>query len=489
MDIGVIGLGRMGAIIARRLLAANCRVIGHDVDRDAVGGLDGIVISDGVTELVDQLQPPRIVWVMLPAGEPTQEMLDSLGRMLSAGDVIVDGGNSFYGDSVRQGARLGAAGIGFVDVGVSGGVWGLRDGYGLLVGGEQWAVNLVGPALEAIAAADGLALVGPAGGGHFAKMVHNAVEYGVLEAYAEGYEVLAASDLELDAQAAIGVWASACSIRSFLLEKMAHALEHDPQFASVQGWVDDSGMGRWTIADTVRLGVPAPALTAALHARFRSRQHDSPAMRAIAATRKEVGGHAVKTTHEPAPGSPPETAAGGASRWLRTIHEEIRSALEALSLNQIVALENAILQARRIYVAGQGRSGLIGRGFAQRLMHIGCESYAVGDIIAPAVGVGDLLVAISASGATETTLHQACKARAAGAFVLAVVQARGGQLDSGADSLLLIPTGPPSGPSVQHSTTLFCQVVQITFDVVCAMVQRELRQSDEQLIARHSNLE
>jgi 6-phosphogluconate dehydrogenase len=295
LDIGVIGLGRMGAVIARRLVDGGHRVVGHDLDRAAVAGLDGVVPADSLAALVEQLRPPRAVWVMLPAGPPTQEMIDSLGHVLSRGDVIVDGGNSFYGDSVRQAARLAAAGIEFVDVGVSGGVWGVRDGYGVLVGGEERVVGLVMPALEAVAAVDGLALLGVAGSGHFAKMVHNAVEYAVLEAYAEGYEVLAAGDLELDTQAAVRVWGSACSIRSFLLEKMADALQRDPEFSSVQGWVDDSGMGRWTIADTVRLGVPAPALTAALQARFRSRQEDSPAMKAIAATRREVGGHAVKS--------------------------------------------------------------------------------------------------------------------------------------------------------------------------------------------------
>jgi 6-phosphogluconate dehydrogenase len=295
MEVGLIGLGRMGTIIAQRLLAAGHRVAGYDIDPGAVERIERLSGVGSIDELIEALAVPRVVWVMLPSGEITHTVLDDLVDALTAGDVVVDGGNSFYKDSIGQGQRFAAAEVGFVDVGVSGGVWGLQNGYGLVVGGEPQPVSRLWPALEAIAAADGLAHVGPAGSGHFAKMVHNAVEYGVLEAYAEGYELLAAGELPIDEQAAIGVWARACSIRSFLLERMASALATDPEFATVQGWVEDSGMGRWTIADSVRLAVPAPVLTAALQARFRSRQGESPAMKAIAATRKEVGGHSVKS--------------------------------------------------------------------------------------------------------------------------------------------------------------------------------------------------
>jgi 6-phosphogluconate dehydrogenase len=295
MEIGLIGIGRMGAIIAQRLVSAGHRVVGHDVDPAAVESVEGLIGADSLEELIDALAIPRAVWVMLPPGEVTQTLLDGLGDRLTTGDVVIDGGNSFYEDSIRQARQLASAGIGFVDVGVSGGVWGLRDGYGLLAGGESQPVIRLWPALEAIAASDGVAHVGPAGSGHFTKMVHNAVEYGVLQAYAEGYELLSASELAIDEQATIGVWARACSIRSFLLERMASALANDPEFATVRGFVEDSGMGRWTIADSVRLAVPAPVLTAAVQARFRSRQDDSPAMKAIAATRKEVGGHAAKS--------------------------------------------------------------------------------------------------------------------------------------------------------------------------------------------------
>jgi 6-phosphogluconate dehydrogenase len=295
MEIGLIGLGRMGTIIARRLLGGGHAVVGHDLDPASAESVVGIAGTNSVEALVGRLTGPRTVWVMLPPGEPTQTMLTSLRGRLAEDDVVIDGGNSFYGDSIRQAHELAPVGVHFVDVGVSGGVWGQREGYGLLVGGDEEPVSRIRPALESIAAADGLAHVGPAGSGHFAKMVHNAVEYGVLQAYAEGYELLAAGDLEVDASAAVRVWARACSIRSFLLERMAEALSGDPDFASVQGWVEDSGMGRWTIADSARLAVPAPVLTAALQARFRSRQEDSPAMKAIAATRKEVGGHDVKS--------------------------------------------------------------------------------------------------------------------------------------------------------------------------------------------------
>jgi 6-phosphogluconate dehydrogenase len=295
MQIGVIGVGRMGGIVARRLMRAGHAVIGYDAAPEALAAVPDLRAADSIQGLVATLALPRVIWLMLPPGEPTQEVLGALPAMLAAGDLVADGGNSFYGDSVRCAAEYASADLDFVDVGVSGGVWGLDSGYGVLAGGDAASIERVWPALEAIASPDGAAHVGPAGSGHFAKMVHNAVEYGVMQAYAEGYELLEAAELDVDVAATLAVWSRACSVRSFLLERMADAFERDRGFASVPGWVEDSGMGRWTVSDSVRLGVPAPVITAALQARFRSRQDESPAMRAVAATRKEVGGHAVKS--------------------------------------------------------------------------------------------------------------------------------------------------------------------------------------------------
>jgi 6-phosphogluconate dehydrogenase len=230
---------------------------------------------------------------MVPAGEPTRSTIRELGELLSTGDLVIDGGNSNYRDSIAHSEELAKKGIGFVDAGVSGGVWGLQNGYGLMVGGSDEHVGLVRPLLEALAPDGGLVHAGPVGAGHFTKMVHNGIEYGLMQAYAEGLELLRASELGIDVPGAVKAWRQGTVIRSWLLDLLDRALDDDPGLEALKGWADDSGEGRWTVQEAVRLAVPAPAISAALFARFASRQEESPAMKVIAALRQQFGGHAV----------------------------------------------------------------------------------------------------------------------------------------------------------------------------------------------------
>ena len=248
-----------------------------------------------LAELAEALPVPRVVWVMVPAGEPTRSTIAELATRLSAGDLVVDGGNSNYRESIARSQELAAAGVGFVDAGVSGGVWGLENGYGLMVGGTEEQVGLIRPVLEALAPEGGLVHAGPVGAGHFTKMVHNGIEYGLMQAYAEGFELLAASELGIDVPAAMEAWRHGTVIRSWLLDLLARALEEDPGLAFLKGYAEDSGEGRWTVEEAVRLAVPAPVISAALFARFASRQDESPAMKVIAALRQQFGGHAVRS--------------------------------------------------------------------------------------------------------------------------------------------------------------------------------------------------
>lgn len=284
----MVGLGRMGGNMAERLRRVGHEVVGYDRDPK---------VSDvaSLADLVEALGPsPRVVWVMVPAGEPTRATIAALALLLSAHDLVADGGNSNYRESITTSQELAERGIGFLDVGVSGGIWGLENGYGLMVGGRPEHYELLEPVLLALAPHEGgLAHVGPSGAGHFTKMVHNGVEYGLMQAYAEGYELLAASDLGIDVHGAIDAWRHGTVIRSWLLELLHLALVDDPALEHIKGWADDSGEGRWTIEEAVRLAVPAPAITAALYARFASRQDDSPAMKVIAALRQQFGGHAA----------------------------------------------------------------------------------------------------------------------------------------------------------------------------------------------------
>ena len=301
MQIGMIGLGRMGGNMAQRLRDAGHEVTGYDRDPS---------VSDvaSLAELTGRLAAPRTVWVMVPAGGPTRQAIEEMGRLLEPGDLVVDGGNSHYTDDLEHSRQLAAAGIRFVDAGVSGGVWGLDNGYGLMVGGADEDVARLMPVLEALKPPGdyGLVHAGKVGAGHFAKMVHNGIEYGIMQAYAEGYELLAATDVVTDVPGTFGSWRQGTVIRSWLLDLLCRALEEDADLAKIRGVVDDSGEGRWTVQAAIDHAVPMPVISAALFARFASRQEDSPAMKVVAALRNQFGGHAVVSTTAtpPAPPSP-----------------------------------------------------------------------------------------------------------------------------------------------------------------------------------------
>jgi 6-phosphogluconate dehydrogenase len=282
----MVGLGRMGWGMTQRLREHGLTVLGYDRSREH---------SDvaSLEELVAALPSPRLVWVMLPAGPPTQETLDRLAGLLAAGDVVVEGGNSNFRDSIARAATFAGHGIGYVDAGVSGGVWGLKEGYCLMVGGAAEAVGAVRPFFDALAPEGGFVHAGGPGAGHFTKMVHNGIEYGLMQAYAEGFELMEATDLEIDVPATFAAWRYGSVVRSWLLDLMVRALADDPELAGVRGYAEDSGEGRWTVDEAVRAAVPLPVITAALYARFASRQEESIAMKVIASLRHQFGGHAV----------------------------------------------------------------------------------------------------------------------------------------------------------------------------------------------------
>ena len=302
MDIAMIGLGKMGGNMARRLLRGGHRVVGYDRDAAAVADLAteaGFVPATSLDEVIALLAPPRAAWMMVPAGDPTEATLTALAAQLSPGDILIDGGNSNYKDTVRRAETLRAQGLHLVDVGTSGGVWGLAEGYSLMVGGDADAVAHLRPALETLAPApeQGWGHVGPSGAGHFVKMVHNGIEYGMMQAYAEGFEILRAkADFNLDLHQVSEIWRFGSVVRSWLLDLIANALTDDPALTDIRGWVADSGEGRWTVFEAVDLDVPAPVITAALQARFVSRQDESYAAKLLAAMRNQFGGHAVKKT-------------------------------------------------------------------------------------------------------------------------------------------------------------------------------------------------
>jgi 6-phosphogluconate dehydrogenase len=286
MKLGMIGLGRMGGNMAERLRRDGHDVVGFDHDPSVSEVAD-------LADLVAALGPiPRVVWVMVPSGLPTHDTITSLSELLGPGDLVVDGGNSNWRDSQRHAEQLAAFEISFVDAGVSGGVWGRDEGYCLMVGGADDDVALIRPALQTLAPAGGLAHVGPVGAGHFTKMVHNGIEYGLMQSYAEGFELLQAADIPIDSAAALHAWQQGSVVRSWLLDLLCLALDDDPALSSFEGHAADSGEGRWTVDEAVRLAVPLPAITAALFARFSSRQDVSPAMKVISALRSQFGGHA-----------------------------------------------------------------------------------------------------------------------------------------------------------------------------------------------------
>ena len=292
MKIGLVGLGKMGANMRERLRGAGIEVVGYD--RNAA-----VTDVPSLEAMVEALPAgARNVWVMVPSGEVTDAVIQQLAGLLTEGDVVVDGGNSYYQDDQRHADLLAQHGIGFVDAGVSGGVWGLANGYGLMVGGDTAAVDRLMPVFDALRPegprAEGFVHAGKVGAGHFAKMVHNGVEYGLMQAYAEGYELLAAKDLVDDVEGTLKAWTRGTVVRSWLLDLLVQALEQDPGLAAIDDWVEDSGEGRWTVDEAIDLAVPAPVISASLFARFASRQEESPALKAVAALRQQFGGHAVK---------------------------------------------------------------------------------------------------------------------------------------------------------------------------------------------------
>ena len=299
MELGMIGLGRMGNNMAERLVGAGHRVITYDKDSmavDASGGFGGEGASS-LEDVVSRLASPRAIWSMVPAGPPTEDVIDELAGLLTPGDTILDGGNANYKDSMRRGKSLSDQGLNFIDVGTSGGVWGLTQGYSLMVGGDEETVKRLEPIFHALAPGPdkGFSRVGPIGAGHFTKMVHNGVEYGVMQAYAEGFELLAAKDdFALDLPSIAQTWRHGSVVRSWLLDLVAEALKEDPRLESLQSYVDDSGEGRWTVQESVELAVPIPVITASLQARFRSRQDQPLGGRLLAALRNQFGGHSVR---------------------------------------------------------------------------------------------------------------------------------------------------------------------------------------------------
>ena len=302
MKLGMIGLGKMGANMSRRLMNDAHEVVGFDLDPDAVAEIqdDG---ADGATELdalVDQLDPPRVLWMMVPAGDAVDATIDDLLPHLEAGDILVDGGNSNYKDTLRRADRVQEEGLHYVDVGTSGGVWGLKEGYSMMVGGPDEAVDHLRPAFETLAPGPdkGWGHMGEVGSGHFVKMVHNGIEYGVMQAYAEGFDIMKAKDFDLDLQQVAETWRFGSVIRSWLLDLTARALDQDQDLPDIAPWVDDSGEGRWTVKEAIDLDVPAPVITDALISRLDSRVEDSYTHKLLAAMRNQFGGHDIKSSEE-----------------------------------------------------------------------------------------------------------------------------------------------------------------------------------------------
>ena len=299
MQIGMIGLGKMGANMTTRLVNGGHHIVVTDRKPEAVeaAAAGGAVPAKPLDDLAESLDAPRVVWVMVPSGAPTESVLDALSQRLDEDDLVVDGGNSNYKETLRRGELLKEKGINFVDVGTSGGVWGLTEGYAMMVGGDERAVERLRPVLETLAPAPdrGWGHVGPSGAGHFVKMIHNGIEYGMMQAYAEGFEVMKQKEeLELDVHQIAEIWRHGSVVRSWLLDLTARALEEDQDLTDIKGWVADSGEGRWTVAEAIDLDVPAPVITMSLLMRFVSRQNDSYAAKLLAAMRNQFGGHAIQ---------------------------------------------------------------------------------------------------------------------------------------------------------------------------------------------------
>ena len=300
MQIGMVGLGRMGLNMARRLLRGSHTVVGYNRSADAIKDLekDGGEGASSVADLVGKLSAPRTVWLMIPSGKPVDEAIEELIGLLQPGDLIVDGGNSNYKDSKRRAEQVRGAGLSFADAGVSGGIWGLDNGYCIMIGGDKPDIDRLEPALDALAPPGYWQHVGPAGSGHFSKMVHNGIEYGLMQSYAEGFELLKASEYEFDLARLSNLWNHGSVVRSWLLELAENSFTDDPHMEKIQGYVQDSGEGRWTVETSIDLAVPTPLLALALYSRFRSRQEDSFRDRVLASLRNQFGGHAVKASNK-----------------------------------------------------------------------------------------------------------------------------------------------------------------------------------------------
>jgi len=310
MKMAMVGLGKMGANMTQRLLEKGHQVVAFDLSAEAraAAATKGADPAATLEELVAKLEPPRVAWVMVPAGPPTTSTIETLKGLLSAGDVVIDGGNSNYKEAAPTAESLAQKGVGFVDAGTSGGVWGLANGYCLMVGGTRESVAVCEPIFLALAPEGGYAHVGPVGAGHFVKMVHNGIEYGLMQAYAEGFEIMdKADEFSLDLHQIAAIWRYGSVVRSWLLELTERALAPGSGFATIEGYVVDSGEGRWTVQEAIDRGVPAPVITTSLYQRFQSREPDAFSFRLLAALRNQFGGHAVVS--EPAPsagGGPPK---------------------------------------------------------------------------------------------------------------------------------------------------------------------------------------
>jgi 6-phosphogluconate dehydrogenase len=296
MELGFIGLGKMGMNMVTRLRRDQHRVVVYDRSNELIKQAEsqGCVGSSSLSDLVGKLSVPRVVWVMVPSGSPTEETIQAVADLLQPGDIIVDGGNTRFHDDVRRAGELKKKGIHYVDAGTSGGIWGLKVGYCLMVGGEEAAVKRLAPALKTLAPENGWAHVGSVGAGHYVKMVHNGIEYSMMQGYAEGFELMSKSEYKLDLARVADLWMHGSVVRSWLLELAASALKDDQKLEKLKGYVQDSGEGRWMIADAIEKDVPVPTLTTALFTRFRSRQEESFAEKMLAALRNAFGGHAVR---------------------------------------------------------------------------------------------------------------------------------------------------------------------------------------------------
>ena len=301
MELGIIGLGKIGANIARRLSRAGHNIVAYN--RTVEKALDlakeekNVIAAKSLQELVSLMKPPRAVWVMVPSGDPTEEMIDDLLEIMQKGDVIIDGGNSYYKDTLRRATKITNKGLEFVDVGTSGGVWGLKEGYSMMIGGKKEIVDNLSPIFETLAPSPdkGWGRIGESGTGHFVKMVHNAIEYGMMEAIAEGFHIMRAKkDFNLNLHDIAEIWRSGSVIRSWLLDLTSAALSQDQNLTKIKGWVADSGEGRWTVTEAIDNAIPTPVIALSLLMRFVSREEDSYAAKLLAAMRNEFGGHEIK---------------------------------------------------------------------------------------------------------------------------------------------------------------------------------------------------